>query len=101
MIDVLGRSGILEEVVKFIDVLPLKPDAFVWGTLLGPCSLHENVELRKLAVNKVLEPGPSDSRVYLSLSNMSVEISSWEDVTMIRNLMNDFGIKKEPGWSLV
>ncbi|KAF3774104.1 Pentatricopeptide repeat-containing protein [Nymphaea thermarum] len=58
MVDVLGRSGRLEEAVKFIDTMPLKPDALVWGTLLGACRLHENVELGKLVANKVLELAP-------------------------------------------
>ncbi|XP_031477667.1 pentatricopeptide repeat-containing protein At1g74600, chloroplastic-like isoform X2 [Nymphaea colorata] len=101
MVDVLGRSGRLEEAVKFIDAMPLKPDALVWGTLLGACRLYENVELGKLVANKVLELAPSDSGAYVSLSNMSAKIGNWGDVTMIRNLMNDFGIQKEPGWSSV
>ncbi|CAN6484593.1 unnamed protein product [Victoria cruziana] len=101
MVDVLGRSGRLEEAVKFIDSMPIKPDVLVWGTVLGACRLHENVELGKLAANQVLELVPSDSGAYVSLSNISAEGGNWGDVSIIRNLMKDFGVKKEPGWSSV
>ncbi|KAM1756800.1 hypothetical protein EV1_006118 [Malus domestica] len=45
MVDILGRSGNLEEVVELIEKMPIAPTAYVWGALLGAYGLHWNVEL--------------------------------------------------------
>ncbi|XP_019084312.1 PREDICTED: pentatricopeptide repeat-containing protein At5g08510-like [Camelina sativa] len=45
MIDLLGRVGKLEEACDLIKTMPMKPDAVVWGTLLGACSFHGNIEI--------------------------------------------------------
>ncbi|XP_020525031.1 pentatricopeptide repeat-containing protein At2g01510, mitochondrial-like [Amborella trichopoda] len=44
MVDLLGRAGKIEEAWTFIQRMPMKPDAGVWGALLGACRIHLNVE---------------------------------------------------------
>ncbi|KAK9116741.1 hypothetical protein Sjap_015688 [Stephania japonica] len=98
MIDLLGRLGRLEEAVILINSMPIKPDALVWGTLLAACKKHGDVELGRLAANKVLELEPSESSAYISLSNIFANIGKWEEVLNIRILMKSAGLKKETGW---
>ena len=45
MVDILSRSGLLQEAVKFIEKMPILPTASVWGALLRACRLHGNIEL--------------------------------------------------------
>ncbi|KAL4188478.1 hypothetical protein AMTRI_Chr08g160370 [Amborella trichopoda] len=45
MVDLLGRAGKIEEAWAFIQRMPMKPNAGVWGALLGACRIHLNVEL--------------------------------------------------------
>ncbi|KAI8030013.1 Pentatricopeptide repeat-containing protein [Camellia lanceoleosa] len=51
MVDLLGRSGFLEEAIQFINSMPFMADALVWRTLLGACQGHgqwdEVVRIRK------------------------------------------------------
>lgn len=101
MVDLLSRSGRLEEAASFIDKMPIKPDALIWGTLLGACRVHGNVELGKLAAEKVLELEPCDPGAYVLLSNFCAEVGDWEEVLKIRSLMKGVGVRKEPGWSFV
>ncbi|KAE8671356.1 Pentatricopeptide repeat-containing protein [Hibiscus syriacus] len=49
MVDLLGRAGALKEGYDLIKTMPMKPDAVVWGALLGACSFHNNVELAEKA----------------------------------------------------
>ncbi|PQP96832.1 hypothetical protein Pyn_11677 [Prunus yedoensis var. nudiflora] len=50
MVDLLGRAGCLLEAYKFIETMPVEPDAGVWGALLSACRIHGNVELAELVV---------------------------------------------------
>lgn len=49
MVDLLGRAGALQEAYDLIKTMPMKPDAVVWGALLGACSFHKNVKLAEKA----------------------------------------------------
>ncbi|CAL9102406.1 unnamed protein product [Musa acuminata var. zebrina] len=100
MVDLLGRSGRLKEAADLIGRMPIEPDLLVWSTLLGACKVHGDVQLGKLAAEKVLELEPKDSGTIISLSNMSADVGNWEDVLRIRNSMKGGSLKKEPGWSI-
>ncbi|XWS51121.1 hypothetical protein CRYUN_Cryun12cG0149400 [Craigia yunnanensis] len=99
MVDILGRSGRLREAEKFINNMPIEPDAFIWGTLLAACKVHGVVEIGRLAAKKVIELEPCHTGVYVSLSNICADIGQWEGVLEIRSLMNGTGVRKEPGRS--
>ncbi|XP_058076933.1 pentatricopeptide repeat-containing protein At1g74600, chloroplastic-like [Magnolia sinica] len=101
MVDLLSRAGRLREAERFIETMPIKPDALMWGTLLGACRIYGDVELGRSAAKKVLELEPCDSGAYVSLSNICADAGDWEEVLKIRNLMKGVGVKKEPGWSFV
>ncbi|PHT67124.1 hypothetical protein T459_31549 [Capsicum annuum] len=45
MVDLRGRSGLMDEATNLITGLPFKPDSNVWAALLGACRLHGNVDL--------------------------------------------------------
>ncbi|OWM65304.1 hypothetical protein CDL15_Pgr008894 [Punica granatum] len=99
MVDLLGRAGKLREAERFINSMPVEPNALVWGTLLAACKVHGDIELGNLAARKVVDTKPSDSGAYVSLSNIFASIGQWEDVVDIRELMKGAGAKKETGWS--
>ncbi|XP_074375994.1 LOW QUALITY PROTEIN: pentatricopeptide repeat-containing protein At1g74600, chloroplastic [Apium graveolens] len=99
MVDLLGRSGKLEEAKRFIDEMPIKPDALVWATLLSSCKLHGDAELGRLAAEKAIELEPADAGAYISISNICADIGQWDEVVKIRSEMKQTGLKKEHGWS--
>ncbi|KAK3223610.1 hypothetical protein Dsin_010635 [Dipteronia sinensis] len=94
MVDLFGRWGLVEEAVRLIGGMPMKPDVVVWGALLGACRIHANVEIGKLILKQFLELEPNSSGLYVLLSNLFCESHRWEDVKNIRKLMNDRGIIK-------
>ncbi|XP_020597741.1 LOW QUALITY PROTEIN: pentatricopeptide repeat-containing protein At3g24000, mitochondrial-like [Phalaenopsis equestris] len=106
IVDLLGRAGLLERAWKFIDEMPLKPTAAVWGALLGgallgACRLHKNVELGKLVAERVFELDPHDAGPRLLLYNIYASASRWNDAAKVRKLMRESGLKKEPACSWV
>jgi pentatricopeptide repeat protein len=101
MVDILGRSGLLEEAVELIEKMPLVPTASVWGALLGACRLHGNIELAEQASSRLLELDPGNHGAYVLLSNIYAKIGKWDRVSGLRKVMRDSGLKKEPGCSSI
>ncbi|XP_028793523.1 pentatricopeptide repeat-containing protein At1g74600, chloroplastic [Neltuma alba] len=101
IVDLLGRSGRLKEAENLINIMPVKPDALIWGTLLAACKVHGNYELGKLAAQKVMELEQCDAGAYVSFSNICADLGQWDEVLRIRELMKGSGTNKEPGWSFV
>ncbi|KAL0437163.1 UNVERIFIED_CONTAM: Pentatricopeptide repeat-containing protein [Sesamum radiatum] len=101
MVDLLGRSGLMEEAVQLINSISIKPGANIWGALLGASRLHGNVELGCWAAEHLLELKPDHPGYYVLLSNMYAEAGRWDEADRIRNLMNLRSVKKNPGCSWV
>ncbi|KAH9306435.1 hypothetical protein KI387_010839 [Taxus chinensis] len=99
MVDLLGRSGLLNEVQDFINKMPIEPDATVWGALLAACRIHRNVELGKHASEHIYELEPQNTGIYILLSNIYAEAGRWDDMSKVRAIMKDRGLKKEPACS--
>ncbi|XP_068337023.1 pentatricopeptide repeat-containing protein At5g15300 [Pyrus communis] len=101
MVDLLGRAGILNEAFEFIEKMEIAPNAIVWRTLLGACRVHGNVELGRRANERLLEMRRDESGDFVLLSNIYASRGEWQGVEEVRKLMDDSGVKKEAGCSLV
>ncbi|CAN1280619.1 Pentatricopeptide repeat-containing protein At5g19020, mitochondrial [Linum perenne] len=99
MVDLLGRSGQLEEAEKLIKSMPMEADVVIWGTLLSACRTHENVDVGKRAAENLarLEPSHGASRVLLS--NLYADAGKWEDAFSVRKTMHSNRIQRLPGYS--
>ncbi|XP_015888602.1 pentatricopeptide repeat-containing protein At2g03880, mitochondrial [Ziziphus jujuba] len=101
MIDLLGRSGKLNEAEELLNQMVMEPDTTVWKALLAACRKHGNIELGEKAAKNLLELEPSNSVPYVMLSNIYSKAGRWEDAARIRRLMKSMGISKEPGCSWI
>lgn len=101
MVDLLGRANLLVEAEKFIRVLPIKPDAVMWRSLLFACRSLGNVKLGEYVARKVEELEPEKGRSEVLLSNIYASASRWNDVKRVRKGMQFQGIHKEPGCSFI
>ncbi|KAL6965720.1 hypothetical protein U1Q18_036774, partial [Sarracenia purpurea var. burkii] len=101
MVDLLGRAGYLEKAYSFIKDMPLRPDASIWGALLGACRIHGNVELAKFASDRLFEVDSENVGYYVLLSNIYANVGKWEGADEVRSLARDRGLKKTPGWSSI
>ena len=105
MVDLLCRAGQLDEALKLIRRMPMKPRAAVWGALLSGCRTHNNVDLAELAARELIMVGNGDGTeedgAYVQLSNIYLAAQKCEDACRIRRMIGDKGIKKKPGCSMI
>ncbi|KAH1204932.1 Pentatricopeptide repeat-containing protein, mitochondrial [Glycine soja] len=101
MVDLLGRAGCLNEAYGLIQEMNVKPDFIIWGSLLGACRIHKNVELGEISARKLFELDPSNCGYYVLLSNIYADAGRWADVERMRILMKSRGLLKTPGFSIV
>lgn len=101
LIDLLSRVGCLEEAYELLKKMPMKPDAAVWGAMLNGCKMHGNLELGKLAADKLVLLDPKDSGIYTLLASLCAKERKWTDVRMVRSMMREKGTRKNPGCSLI
>ncbi|PHT51905.1 Pentatricopeptide repeat-containing protein [Capsicum baccatum] len=97
MIDLLGRAGKFDEAMAMIESMEIKPDGVIWGSLLGSCRIHKNLELGEYAAKNLFELEPENPGAYVLLSNIYAGARKWDKVALIRTFLNDQGMKKVPG----
>ncbi|KAK2970084.1 hypothetical protein RJ640_002577 [Escallonia rubra] len=99
MIDLYSRAGLLEKAKAVVDGMPFPAGATVWRTLLAACRVHRNIELGKLAAEKLIALQPQDSAAYVLLSNLHASAGNWQEKAKVRKLMDERKVKKEVGYS--
>lgn len=99
MIDLLGRVGKLQEAYDLIKTMPMKPDAVVWGTLLGACSFHGNVEIAEIASEALFKLEPTNPGNCVIMSNIYAANEKWDGVLRMRKLMKKETMTKAAGYS--
>jgi pentatricopeptide repeat protein len=101
MVDLLGRSGNVDEAFQLIMKMPMRPHASVWGALLLACRLHNNVELGEVVASKCFELEPEEGGYYILLGNIYAQAEKWDNVKRVRKIMAERGLNKMPGSSWV
>lgn len=101
MVNLLGRCGQVEEANKLIKNMKVQPDSVMWGTLLGACSLHGNIDLGEEIAEYLVSQNLANSGTYILLSNIYAAKGNWDGVAKVRTLMKDSGVQKEPGCSSI
>ncbi|MCO5562161.1 hypothetical protein L7F22_015787 [Adiantum nelumboides] len=73
LVDVLGRSGRLEEAAAVLAEVRMQPDLILWSSMLGACGKWSNVEIGRHAFEGALSLDDKHSVAFVSLSNMYVD----------------------------
>ncbi|KAA8522179.1 hypothetical protein F0562_012852 [Nyssa sinensis] len=101
MVDLLGRAGRLLEAVDLINKMPFKPHSAIFGTLLGACRIHKNLDVAEFAANKLLNLDPVSAAGYVQLANVYAAMNKWDHVARVRQSMKDNEVVKTPGYSWI
>ncbi|KAI3470626.1 hypothetical protein Pfo_027289 [Paulownia fortunei] len=101
MVDILGRTGQINEAKDLIDKMPFEATASIWGSLLASCRVYRNVELAEVAARKLFEIEPNNAGNHVLLSNIYAANGRWEDVAAARKLLKSSEAKKERGKSWI
>ncbi|KAK9726269.1 hypothetical protein RND81_05G202800 [Saponaria officinalis] len=101
MIDLLGRSGKMDEIQAMLNEMKIRPDASIWKAVLGACRVHRNVDMAEIAFKNLLELEPQNAVPYVMLANLYSAMGKWQDAAKVRTIMKTKAINKEPGCSWV
>ncbi|XP_057523909.1 pentatricopeptide repeat-containing protein At2g21090, partial [Amaranthus tricolor] len=101
LIDLLGRSGRFDELMKQLEEMPCKKDGMIWNTLVGVCRIQGNVEVGKQAAVNIINLDPASYAPYLLLSSIQAASGDWKSVEMTRRLMDQRCPRKEQANSWV
>ncbi|KDP39932.1 hypothetical protein JCGZ_03463 [Jatropha curcas] len=99
MVDLLGRAGKLDDAVDLIKRMPFTPHASIFGTLLGACRIHKNIEIAEFAAKNLLDLDPTSATAYVQLANVYAAQNQWDQVARIRQSMKSSRVVKTPGYS--
>ncbi|MQL96495.1 hypothetical protein Taro_029175 [Colocasia esculenta] len=101
MVDMLGRAGLLEEAEQLVLNMPMRPDDVIFKALLSACKIRGNVEMGTRVAMRLMELAPRDSGCYVLLSNLYASLGDWDAVSMVRLVMKEMHIEKDPGCSYI
>ncbi|XP_062083098.1 pentatricopeptide repeat-containing protein At2g27610 [Humulus lupulus] len=101
MVDLYSRAGMLEKAMDIITEMPFPAGATVWRTLLSACHVRRNLELGKIAAEKLISLQPEDSAAYVLMSNIYAAAGNWQERAVVRKLMDERKVKKEAGCSWI
>ncbi|XP_038679612.1 pentatricopeptide repeat-containing protein At4g20770 isoform X2 [Tripterygium wilfordii] len=101
VIDCLSRAGRFHEAEVLIDKMPYKDDPVLWEVLLSSCRVHANVGLAERAAEELFRLDPQSSVPYVLLANLYTSSGRWDDARVVRELMSDRNVVKDPGYSWV
>ncbi|CAJ1952005.1 unnamed protein product [Sphenostylis stenocarpa] len=102
MVDILSRARLFDESEILIRSMPMKPDVYVWGALLGGCQMHGNVELGEKVALHLIDLEPHNHAFYVNLCDIYAKAGSFGAAKRIRNFMKERDIEKKiPGCSMI
>ncbi|KAE8723824.1 Pentatricopeptide repeat-containing protein [Hibiscus syriacus] len=101
LLDLLGRSGYLEEAEAIINSMPFKPDEPTWEALLSACKLCGNAKMAIRFADHLLSLKPEEPSTYILLSNVYASSGLWEHASKARRMLETLEVRKEPGYSYV
>lgn len=101
MVDLLGRANRLDEAAKIVEDLRIEPGPKVWGSLLGACRIHCNVELAERASKRLFELEPTNAGNYVLLADIYAEAEMWDEVKRVRKRLDSRELQKVPGRSWI
>ncbi|KAF4378574.1 hypothetical protein G4B88_023114 [Cannabis sativa] len=101
VVDLLGRAGKLAEAYDMVKTMPIEPDLFIWGALLGACRNYGNIDIAEIAAKHLRELEPESAGNKLLLSNLYADAGNWANVARLKKTINRKKLRKFPGCSWI
>ncbi|GFP91322.1 pentatricopeptide repeat-containing protein at2g13600 [Phtheirospermum japonicum] len=102
VVDLLGRSGLLREAEEIIENTKIEVDEILLISLLHASWFWMDMELGERVVEKMYAMGPGRfSSACVIVSNMYSSSGKWREKMKVRDILREFGGKKDPGCSWI
>ncbi|PKA55965.1 Putative pentatricopeptide repeat-containing protein [Apostasia shenzhenica] len=99
IVDLLARKGRVKDAYDFIKDMPCEANANVWGSLLGSCKIHGEVEIGRLAADHLFNVEGWNIGNYVVMSNIYAAGGRWDGVEKVRRVMKNKDMRKPAGCS--
>ncbi|KAL7142548.1 hypothetical protein ABFS83_08G130600 [Erythranthe nasuta] len=100
MVDILCRSGELDEAELLVKEMPMEANLSVWLALLSGCrGPQADMEIAERAAKRIFCIDPNCGAAYVLMSNIYASAGKWNEVERIRRKMKEAGTVKQPGYS--
>lgn len=99
MVDLLARAGYVEEAINLVEEMPFDADASMWSSVLRGCVANGYKAMGKKVAEKIIELEPENSVAYVQLSAIFATSGDWESSALVRKLMRENNVSKNPGSS--
>lgn len=100
-IDLLGRSGKLEDACEVVRAMPMEASPRILTSLISCCKLHGRLEIAELLARQLVKLEPENAANYSLLSTVYAETGNWLGVEEVRRIMRVKGLKKCHGLSQI
>ncbi|XP_004485618.2 pentatricopeptide repeat-containing protein At4g31070, mitochondrial [Cicer arietinum] len=101
LIDLLGRSGKLEDALEILRTMPMKPSARIWSSLVSACKLHGRLDIAEILSPELIRSEPNNAANYTLLNMIYAERGHWLDIEQVRETMKLQRLKKCNGFSRI
>ncbi|CAI0437005.1 unnamed protein product [Linum tenue] len=100
-VDLLGRSGFLEEASEVVKKMPMEPNDCVLGALLNSCKMHTNTTFAENVVSRMSSLVSESPWSCTLMMNIYAGSGKWEDSAKERASARSKGLKKAAGQSWI
>ncbi|KAJ7558187.1 hypothetical protein O6H91_04G027500 [Diphasiastrum complanatum] len=97
MVDLLGRSGYVDEAENLVKRMPCQPDISILTALLGACRRFGKVATGEHVAKQLLELDPNNASAYVLLSSTYAASGNWDNTAKVKNLRKERNVHKQPG----
>ncbi|KAJ4962144.1 hypothetical protein NE237_022083 [Protea cynaroides] len=101
MVDLLGRAGCLAEAEELIVSMPEKPNAIIWGALLGACRIHKDLRRGERAFRQLIELEPRSGDRFKLAGHMFAATGEEVDAMKVRKLIKGKELQTTQGCSFI
>ncbi|XP_075495654.1 pentatricopeptide repeat-containing protein At4g13650-like [Primulina tabacum] len=101
VVDLLGRSGLLRQAEELMESMPIEADKILLISLLNSCCFWTDREVGERVAEKMFALDPNPSSVCVIMSNIYSGLGKWGEKLMMRKLLAELGVKKDPGCSWI
>ncbi|XP_021274758.1 putative pentatricopeptide repeat-containing protein At5g08490 [Herrania umbratica] len=101
IVDLLARGGRINDAYSLVAGMSVEANATVWGTLLGACRTHHEVELGRVVADHLFQIEANNIGNYVVMSNLYAADARWDGVMEVRKLMRTRDLRKPAGCSWI
>ncbi|KAJ0978084.1 hypothetical protein J5N97_013558 [Dioscorea zingiberensis] len=101
MVDLLSRSGKLDEAEAFIKSMPFKPDVSIWGALLSACRTTSDNHIAERISKRITAMNFDNAGYHVLVSNVYASMGKWDAVGSVRKSLKSRNLKKDRGLSWI